>query len=210
MQGSTRAAGATRAPRPDVGGFTLVELMAAIVIAAILLAIAVPSFETTINNGRLATAANELLVSLQTARVEAIRYNHRTAVCLSRDAGTANPTCAPAAAIDASGWITFVDGNRNGTYEAASDRLLRATTVPANVRLLASSNIPSQVRVTYRADGFARNAAGTALLTGAIDVCLPTRRPLENVRRIAIGTGSRIAITRVDGNGACNVPANPS
>ena len=81
--------------------------------------------------------------------------------------------------------------------------------MPADVRLLASSNIPSQVRVTYRADGFARNAAQSALLNGAIDLCMATRRPLENVRRVVIGTGSRIAITRVDANGACNVPANP-
>ena len=190
-------------------GFTLVELMVAIVVAAILLAVGVPSFQSTINSGRLATASNELLVSLQTARIEAIRYNHRTAVCLSRNAGGANPACAPAAATDASGWITFVDANSNGTFEAATDRLLRASTVPADVRLLASSNIPSQVRVTYRADGFARNAAQSALLNGAIDLCMATRRPLENVRRVVIGTGSRIAITRVDGNGACNVPVNP-
>lgn len=209
LHGSTRTTDIDRSPRTRVGGFTLIELMVAIVVAAILLAIAVPSFETTLNSGRLATASNELLVSLQTARIEAIRYNNRTSVCLSRNAGTANPTCAPAAATDATGWITFVDLNRNGTFEA-TDRLLRATTVPANMRVLASSNVPSQVRVTYRADGFARNAAGTGLLTGAIDLCLPTRRPLENVRRVAIGTGSRIAITRVDGNGACTVPANSS
>jgi len=138
LHGSTRTTDIDRSPRTRVGGFTLIELMVAIVVAAILLAIAVPSFETTLNSGRLATASNELLVSLQTARIEAIRYNNRTSVCLSRNAGTANPTCAPAAATDATGWITFVDLNRNGTFEA-TDRLLRATTVPAALRAKPSA-----------------------------------------------------------------------
>jgi type IV fimbrial biogenesis protein FimT len=189
-------------------GFTLIELMVAILCAAILLAVAIPSFESTINGGRLATAANELLTSLQAARIEAVRYNHRTTVCLSRNAQAAAPTCAPAASLDANGWITFVDANNNGTYELATDRLLRQATVHPAIRLRASSNIPAGVRVTYRADGFARNAAGTALLSGAIAVCLPTRRPIENVRRVLIGTGSRVVVERLDATGACNAPAN--
>jgi len=206
---SSRATGVDRSSRTRAGGFTLIELMVAIVVAAILLAVAVPSFETTLNSGRLATASNELLVSLQTARIEAIRYNNRTSVCLSRNAGTANPTCAPAAATDATGWITFVDVNSNGTYQAASDTLLRQSTVPPKVRVLPSANVPSRVRVTYNADGFARNNAGSAMLSARIDVCLPTNRPIENVRRIEFGHGSRLEIERANTTGACATPANP-
>ena len=189
-------------------GFTLVELMVTIVVAAILLGVAVPSFQVTINNGRLATASNELLVSLQTARVEAIRYNDHTVVCLSKTANTSTPTCAAAAATDATGWITFVDVDHNDTYNSG-DRLLRRSTVPENIKLLASSNIPQQIRVMYRPDGYARNLLATSLLNGNIDVCMQTKRPPENVRRVAIGTGSRIGITRVAvANGACNTPPN--
>ena len=197
------------AARGRAEGFTLIELMIGVVVAAILLAVAVPSFESTINGNRLASASNELLTSLQTARMEAIRYNHRTAVCLSRNAQLAAPTCAPANATDATGWITFVDVNSNGTYQAASDTLLRQSTVPPKVRVLPSANVPSRVRVTYNADGFARNNAGSAMLSARIDVCLPTNRPIENVRRIEFGHGSRLAIERVDTNGACNSPGNP-
>jgi len=195
--------------RAAAAGFTLVELMVTVVVAAILLGVAVPTFQVTINNGRLAAAANELLVSLQTARVEAIRYNDHTVVCLSKTANTTTPACNSAAATDSTGWITFVDVNHNNAYNAGTDTLLRVSTVQDNIKLLASSNIPQQVRVMYMPDGFARNALGSSLLSGNIDVCMQTKRPPENVRRVGIGTGSRIGIDRVAvANGACNTPPN--
>ena len=188
----------------------MIELMVAVLVAAILMAVAVPSFQSTINSGRLATAGNELLTGLQVARMEAIRYNARTAVCLSLNAHTSTPTCAAANTVTATGWIAFVDSNKNGTYESASDRLLRQSTVPPKVLLLASPSVPDKVRVTFRADGFARNKAETTLLMGAIDICMVTRRPIENVRRLIIRTGSRMAIDRQNAAGACNAPSDPT
>lgn len=191
-------------------GFTLVELMVAVLVMAAVLAMAVPSFESVVNGNRLTGAANELLASLQSARMEAIRRNRRTVLCLSRNANSANPTCAPDNAADASGWITFVDVNRNGTYDDGAAALLRTTTAHEAVRILASNGVPGQVRVVYRADGFARGNGGVTLLAGSIDMCLPTRRPTENVRRITIGSGSRVSIERRDASGACAAPPDPT
>ena len=191
-------------------GFTLVELMVAVLVMAVVLAFAVPGFESVVNGSRLTGAANEMLASLQSARMEAIRRNRRTVLCLSRNANSDNPTCAPDAAADASGWITFVDLNRNGTYDDGAAALLRTTTAHDAVRILASNGLPGQVRVVYRADGFARGNGGATLLAAAIDMCLPTRRPTENVRRITIGSGSRVSIERRDASGACAAPPDPT
>lgn len=54
-------------------GFTLIELMVTISIAAILLAIGIPSFQAIFENNRLATQANELITAVNLARSEAIK-----------------------------------------------------------------------------------------------------------------------------------------
>jgi type IV fimbrial biogenesis protein FimT len=54
-------------------GFTLVELMTVIVIAAILIAIAIPSYTNFVQQNTVATTSNELLGALLYARSEAVR-----------------------------------------------------------------------------------------------------------------------------------------
>ncbi|HQV23159.1 MAG TPA: prepilin-type N-terminal cleavage/methylation domain-containing protein, partial [Agitococcus sp.] len=49
-------------------GFTLIELMVTISVAAIIMAIAVPSMQILRANSRVASAANELATDLKKAR----------------------------------------------------------------------------------------------------------------------------------------------
>lgn len=188
---------------PRQRGFTLVELMITVAVAAIVLTLAIPSFEWTINSNRLSGSANELVNALQTARIEAIRRNRRTVVCLSGNAGAAKPSCSTVAP---DGWITFVDADRNGDY-AGGDTLLMTSTLAAPVQAASSAAVAG--KVVFRSDGLARDAADT-LLDGVIDMCIATRRPATNVRHVAIGSGSRISTTPADGNGACTTPADPT
>lgn len=58
-------------------GVTLIELSITIAIAAILIALAVPSFKIMLANAQIRTAAQALHDGLQLARVEAIRRNER-------------------------------------------------------------------------------------------------------------------------------------
>ncbi len=53
--------------------FTLIEVMIAVAILSILLAIAAPSFSNIIQNNRLATGANEVISTFMIARSEAIK-----------------------------------------------------------------------------------------------------------------------------------------
>lgn len=64
-------------------GFTLIELMVTIAVAAILLGIAVPSFQTMLERNRVAAQTNEVLGGLQMARSEAIRKNATHRFCSS-------------------------------------------------------------------------------------------------------------------------------
>lgn len=58
-------------------GFSLVELMIAVVLLGILAAIAMPSFSTFIRSAQIRTAAENLQAGLNLARAEALRRNAR-------------------------------------------------------------------------------------------------------------------------------------
>ncbi len=85
-------------------GFTLVELMIAVAIVAILAALAFPSFQGTLRSNRAATSTNEMLASLSLARTEAIRNNRGASICPSADG-------ASCGADWNAGWLVWADTN---------------------------------------------------------------------------------------------------
>ena len=183
-------------------GLTLIELMIAVAIAAVLMALAAPSFQQAINGNRLAGAAGDVIGALQLARSEAIRANRRTVLCRSSDGSSCDTTNAAWP-----GWIVFVDDDGDGTRDAA-EPVVKAATVDAPLQLLASASITAlSHRVTFRGDGTARTAAG-ALLNGSLAVCMATTRPAENVRHVSLAFGSRTASRRTNAGGSCAAPTD--
>ncbi|MDR3419099.1 MAG: GspH/FimT family pseudopilin [Nevskia sp.] len=89
-------------------GYTLIELIVAIAIAALLIAIAVPSFLTTVRNNRGVADANGMLAVLTLARSEAIRRDNYVSICVST---TSTPNyCASSGTWD-QGYLMFVDSS---------------------------------------------------------------------------------------------------
>jgi type IV fimbrial biogenesis protein FimT len=95
-------------------GFTLVELIVTLAVAAILMGTAVPSFTSLVNSNRLATQANDLLGAMMIARSEAIRLNRRVILCSSSDGATCSSDAGRW-----NGWLVFADNNRNDSPTAA-------------------------------------------------------------------------------------------
>lgn len=92
-------------------GFTLIELMVVVAIAAILVSMAVPSFQSLLAR-RAATAAADSLVSDMTlARSEALKRSAAATVCRSTD----GLTCSTVFGSWHVGWLVFIDMNGNGT-----------------------------------------------------------------------------------------------
>jgi type IV fimbrial biogenesis protein FimT len=185
-------------------GFTMIELMVVVIVLAVLVGVAVPGFQAVMNGNRLAGASNELVASLQVARMEAVKRNARVGMCLSANANAAADTVECGSA-NADGWIVFADVNKNGKYDKASDELLRSSTIPPKV-VVQTSETPDGV-VVFRSDGFAHAKDGS-LLNGTIDACIATKRPPENVRHVTIAAGSRVSIAPANGSAKCEEPAD--
>lgn len=179
-------------------GFTLIELMVSLAVMGIVVGLAVPGFQAVVNGNRLSAAANELVASLQTARMEAIRRSRRVVVCSSANANAgADATCASA---NVDGWITFVDTNSDGVFDKVGDTLLRNATFDGNV-LIGGTD-----KVMYRADGLARTPGGDGVLmtAGNVRIRVDGRQPARNVRCIAITTGGVMTRTPDAHDANCN------
>lgn len=188
-------------------GFNLVELLVVVILLGIVFAVGFPSFQYVTNSGRISNPANELLATVQLARMEAIRRGQRTVVCRSQNALAAAPVCDTTAGNWA-GWLAFVDANGNGTFDAAGDVRLRVHNVNAPAVVVASEAISNgSNRIVFRPDGMARTAAG-GLLGARIRVCVPSTTPSDNARDLVITAGSRTAVIRVNAAGACAAPPN--
>lgn len=98
-------------------GFTLIELVVTIAIAAIVLTIGVPSFQSVILNNRLITQTNDLVTSLNLARSEAVKNGVRTVICQSSD-GT---SCTGDKAGWGKGWIVFSDLNTDDSFNGTGE-----------------------------------------------------------------------------------------
>ncbi len=79
------------------------ELMVAIIVAAILTAIALPSFRTTLQKHRLRVAADNLQAAVQYARTEGVLRATYVSLCASADGAT----CSGAATYE-TGWLVYV------------------------------------------------------------------------------------------------------
>lgn len=196
-------------------GFTVIELMVTLAVAAIVISMAVPSFQSVVNGNKLAAGANELMASLQAARMEAIRRGQRAGVCFSTKTNSGvDATCSNA---NVDGWIAFVDANGDGDFDKAGDTLIRVSTLGAGVVVSANPALGGVVvgkPIIFRPDGLARDepgggGPGTGLLDAVVRLCIATTRPAANARDVEIASGSRVAITNFDGGGACAAPGNP-
>ncbi len=111
-------------------GFTLVELMVAVAISAVLLVVAVPNMTSLIQSSRLSSQTDALITSISQARSEAVKRRADVTICPAQSPSTAT-VCAPA--------VNVSDIAAAKTYWSKGWLILTGTTIID--RVVASSNL---------------------------------------------------------------------
>ena len=141
----------TGRPLPRTDGFTLIELMVTIAIAAILLMVAAPSFVTMQRNSELTAAANALVAGINAARGEAMKRGLNAVVVPTDAASWRN------------GWTVFVDTGtaRNGTLDA-SDIVVQQQPALAGYFAVSASGTAAEAvpYMMFDASGYSKTKAG--------------------------------------------------
>lgn len=139
-QSSTRPAGSS--------GFTLLELMIALAIVGILLAVAAPNYRDAMMNVRISAQTNDLMADLALARSEALKRSLPVLLCASTD----GKACG---GVWSDGWIVFPDADNDGALDDVdAERVLKARR-PAEGKnsIIAKAADKAVTSISYRPTG---------------------------------------------------------
>lgn len=165
-------------------GTTLLELMVTLSIAAILLSIAVPSFQTFTRTNRIAAVTNELSSALQFARSEAMTRGKTVTVCKSNDVTDSTPTCSTTGVNWQDGWVVFVDNDGDGAFDTG-DTPLRVGQ-PANSDVVITGNSVFVNRVSFNSRGEEASAGKIYISIASEKRCIV----LNRIGRLRIDSGT--------------------
>jgi type IV fimbrial biogenesis protein FimT len=181
-------------------GFTLVELLVTIAFAAILLALAAPSFKRTIQSNNMSSAVNTFMTDLRYARSEAIRRGGHVILCRTDAPESATPSCDTSAGTTgkgwATGWIVVHDVDGSGNW-STGDTTLRQQSAVAGIDAILEGTPSSATKFTFTATGRLSDVASAAKVKfGGSDFSTD----LQRVMCVSAGGRARLA---GDGSTTC-------
>jgi len=170
-------------------GFTLIELMITIAIAAILMMIVAPNLSAYRRNAELTSAANTFMASLNAARSEAMKRGRNAMVVPTNNGANWND-----------GWVVFVDIDRSQNYNESTDSVVASqAALPAGITITGvNSASGSTPYVMFDASGYSRLKAGGF---GALTLSMArtegtTAEQLDQTRRIIVASTGRVRMCK--------------
>ena len=178
MTQDRHSSGSRRVHIGRYGGFTVIELMVALAVLAILVALAVPNFNDASLSARLNGFANSLVAAAQVARSEAIKRNATIKLCASDGGATCNGSDWE------QGWIVVNEAE--------------------TVVLQVHPALPDQFKVTEGGGETELEFLGTVVGTtpATLTVCRST--PVGNEERVVTISGTGSAYVTMTNTGTCS------
>ena len=145
-------------------GLTLVEALVVLALLSLLLGLAAPGLTGLRERQQLHGQATDFWNSLMLARAQALLHQQHVSVCAS-----SGGACESGSGWH-SGWLVFVDTNRNGQREGDEPLLEQHDGAPATVRITGNSTV-SHV-IGYGAEGRSESLTG-GFQAGTVRLCTP-------------------------------------
>lgn len=173
-------------------GLTLVELMVALAVAAILVTVAVPSMQSFGAARSSAGGADQLMQAIRLARSESLKRLAPVTLCATSDPNAASPDCGDSWK---SGWLVFVDTDRDAAV-GGTDIVLKVGAPPASLGGLAEDS--GAASVTFEANGQAGKAMAFTVTPKVSDASRSTHT--ANVQHVCVSVAGRIQLKKGSGS----------
>jgi type IV fimbrial biogenesis protein FimT len=172
--------------RHRTAGFTLVELMVTVAVAALVVAVGVPSFLRTLARHTINSQAEELQDAVRVGRNEAMKRSGPVVLCRTEEG---DPTRCAGSGGSWQTWVLFTDVARSGAF-AAGDAVLRQRQ-DASKRTTVTGDAAS---IRFEATGIAHADTGSAVFV------LAERGATDHAqqRRVCINPRGEVAIVAGD------------
>jgi type IV fimbrial biogenesis protein FimT len=132
--------------------FTLVELMAVLSIAAVLIAIGAPGFRALIESQQMTTTVNDFFAAINLARSEAIKRGERVELMAADGDGHWEK-----------GWVVLLDTNHTGKPDTGDEIIFSHGPVPDGITI--DPRLPDKAVQYLAYDGTGHAPAGSFWLS---------------------------------------------
>ena len=148
-------------------GYTLIELMAILVVVSLVTAVGLPLMNVFFDSNRMVSNTNDLVAGLHIARSEAIKQQMRITMCQSDDM----TSCTGSGQWE-DGWIVFQDPNGNVTVDGGETILRLSDEVDGAQVTIRSNDVSNLIAnsVTFTSRGLPKALNGGAQ-TGTFRIC---------------------------------------
>lgn len=178
-------------------GFTLVEVLVTVAIAAALVGAGAPAMGRLLANHAVVDQASVMVEAMRRARSEAMKRSGPVVLCKTDP--LAPLACSRDPRIGWQTWMVFADLDRSGAYEAGEPVILAQARPPDRVAVSAATSLG---RVRFEPSGIALADDG-----GSVAIFLLTPQGMQaspgstSQRRICLDSRGRLVV--LDGTGVC-------
>ncbi|MDP6376823.1 MAG: GspH/FimT family pseudopilin [Kiritimatiellia bacterium] len=157
---------------------TLLELIVAIIMLSVILAIGVPAFTSVIQDSRVESESARLIANLNIARLEA--SSRARVITMARNSVVARDWSG--------GWGTYTDADAGGNTTRALGNTLLRDTEPAAAGVNITTSASGNTWISFQANGM-QNEGGDTVVIAICD-----ERGKQSGRDLMINRAGRVSI----------------